>query len=139
MRQLRSLIACALLAVAATTVYALPAIPTGSSSAPVRSEKTPASVVIDSIAWRDDLTRVYCRIIGMPHTSDRIDKIEMNVPKRKFLADDIEGVDFKRYFQWEDEGVIDLEIDFPAVKAPHSPCTLTFFTVHGEIKASAGK
>lgn len=138
MRHLRNLFVCAFLA-ASASVYALSAIPTGSSCAPVKSEKSPASVVIDSIAWREDLTRVYCRIIGRPHTSDRIDGVEMNVPKRKYIADDIEGVDFKRYFQWEDEDAIELEIDFPAVKEPHSPCNFTFFTVHGEIKASAGK
>lgn len=100
-------------------------------------QKSPASVVVDSIQWRDDLTRVYCRLIGKPRTSDRIDGVTMTVPSRRYDATDIDGVDFKRYFQWEDEPAIHLEIDFPPVGKPHYPCTLVFDTVHGEVKASA--
>ena len=29
---------------------------------------------------------------------------------------DIDGVDMKRYFQWEDENYIEVEIDFPPMK-----------------------
>lgn len=114
-------------------------VPAGIQSGDTRRQKPAAQVVVDSIQWRHDLTRVYCRIQGMPHTSDRIDAVTLNVPKRQFKATDIDGVDFKRYFQWEDEPYINLEIDFPAIGKPHAPCSLNFTTVHGEIKASFDK
>ena len=31
-------------------------------------------------------------------------------------ASDIDGVDFRRWFQWEDDGLIPLEIDLPPMK-----------------------
>lgn len=106
------------------------------SVAPAR----PAAVVeIDSVEWRSDLTRVYCRIVGMPHTSDRIDGVTLTSGTRTFSAYDIDGVDFRRYFQWEDEGSINLEIDFPAVPKPHGRISLTFNTIHGDIKSAYGK
>lgn len=106
------------------------------SEAPAR----PAAVVeIDSVEWRSDLTRVYCRIVGMPHTSDRIDGVTLVSGKRTFRANDIDGVDFRRYFQWEEEGSINLEIDFPAVPTPHEYISITVNTIHGDIKASYGK
>lgn len=139
MRHLRTAFAVMMLAIAAVSASALSPIPSSSTSTTKQTQKPTATVTIDSIQWRADLTRVYCRIIGKPHTADRIDGVEMSVPKRRYAADDIDGVDFKRYFQWEDENYINLEIDFPAVAAPHSPCSLTFFTAYGEIKASVGK
>ncbi|MDE6080439.1 MAG: hypothetical protein K2G35_10300 [Duncaniella sp.] len=74
------------------------------------------SFSVDSIDFRKDLTRVYGRLTGRPHTSGRIDTVEMENRGRKLVADDIDGVDFNRYYQYEDEGVILLEIDFPAMK-----------------------
>jgi len=77
--------------------------------------RVPFAVAVDSVEWRDDLTRVYCRITGHPHTSGRIDAVAMDIPgaRGSHVASDIDGVDFRRYFQWEDDGVIVLEIDFP--------------------------
>lgn len=94
-----------------------------------------ATAVIDSIERRDDLTRVYVRYIGRPHTSDRIDSVTLSVGRIRYNGEDIDGVDFKRYFQWEDEGVIPLEIDFgPMSKGyPLTGATLTFDTVHGSL------
>lgn len=78
-----------------------------------RSTGTP-ELVCDSIDFRSDLTRVYGRLIGTPHTSHRIDGVKMT--PGGVYATDIDGVDFKRYFQWEDDGEIAVEIDFPAMK-----------------------
>lgn len=66
---------------------------------------TPQGVIrIDSIDYRKTLTRVYCHVIGRPHTSMRFDKISG--------CTDIDGVDFHRWFQFEDNGNIALELDF---------------------------
>ncbi len=72
--------------------------------------------IADSIEYRSDLTRLYGRLMGMPHTSNRIDMMMLMVDNQAADATDIDGVDFKRWFQWEDEGVIPVEIDFPAMK-----------------------
>ncbi|MDE5687392.1 MAG: hypothetical protein K2I18_02045 [Paramuribaculum sp.] len=78
----------------------------------------PLTMVCDSIDYRADLTRVYGRLTGRPHTSNRIDGIVLVSGGKTFVSTDIDGVDLKRWFQWEDEGAIPVEIDF----APMSPC-----------------
>lgn len=71
-------------------------------------------VVVHRTEYRDDLTRVYACLIGKPHTSGRIDGITMTTADgRTFGFTDLDGVDPKRYFQWEDDGKIYIEIDFP--------------------------
>lgn len=67
----------------------------------------------DSIDYRSDLTRLYGRLSGMPHTSHRIDSVSIKVDGRGYAATDIDGVDLKRWFQWEEDGEIPVEIDFP--------------------------
>lgn len=83
-----------------------------------KSEQTGyITFVVNSIDYRPDLTRVYGRIVGKPHTSERIDALYLVTPSGKqYQCTDIDGVDFKRWFQWEDEGSIDVELDFPAMK-----------------------
>ena len=79
---------------------------------------------ITSVDYRDDLTRIKGTLVGRPHTSNRIDELILITPSGKqYNATDIEGVDMKRYFQWEDNGNIDIEIDFAPMK------TLKRFTV----------
>ena len=69
---------------------------------------------VDSIDYRADLTRVYGVLTGTPHTSHRIDAIKLL--HNGAIATDVDGIDFKRWFQWEDEGELRVEIDFPAMK-----------------------
>lgn len=77
----------------------------------------PLTMVCDSIDYRADLTRVYGRLTGRPHTSNRIDGLVLVSGGNTFVSTDIDGVDMKRWFQWEDDGSILVEIDF----APMSP------------------
>lgn len=103
-----------------------------------RQQTPPPSAVtchIDSIDRRSDLTRVYCTFMGRPHTSDRIDGVTLVTRSSHLPATDIDGVDFKRYFQWEDDGAIALEIDFaPVDKADGTRgWSLIFDTVHGTV------
>ncbi len=76
-----------------------------------------ADLVVDSVMFRDDVTRVYGHITGLPHTSARIDGFIITSDPRGKLgagrATDIDGFDFERRFQWEDSGDIPVEIDFP--------------------------
>ncbi len=74
------------------------------------------SLVVDSIDFRSDLTRIYGKLKGRAHTSNRIDDMTLTntaTGKTSHLTD-IDGVDLRRYFQWEDNGLIPVEIDFPA-------------------------
>ncbi|MCM1110778.1 MAG: hypothetical protein NC336_06190 [Clostridium sp.] len=69
---------------------------------------------VDSIEFRDDLTRLYGRIEGAPHRADRIDLVTM-IPdgsEAALLSTDVDGVDFRRWFQFEDEPSIPFELDF---------------------------
>lgn len=89
------------------------------------------AVTVDSIDFRTDLTRVYGKLVGRPHTSHRVDEATLLTGKTSFKADDIDGVDFKRYFQWEDEGEILIEIDFPKMKR-FNAAQLILVTPRGE-------
>lgn len=93
---------------------------------------------VDSIDYRQDLTRVYGRVQGRPHTSARIDEVQYIGDRAAWKATDIDGVDFRRYFQWEDEGEIPLEIDFPATK-PDAGVQLIFTTARGQSTTTAKK
>lgn len=74
------------------------------------------SLIVDSVDYRTDLTRIYGKLIGRPHTSQRIDRVELKNGPRIYKSTDIDGVDFNRWFQWEDEGVITVELDFEAMR-----------------------
>lgn len=89
------------------------------------------AVMVDSVDYRADLTRVYGKLVGRPHTSGRVDSASLLSGKSSWNATDIDGVDFKRYFQWEDDGEIPVEIDFPAVK-PLKAAKLVLVTTRGE-------
>ncbi len=87
----------------------------------------------------DNLVRICGNLTGEPSTSCRIDSVTLTAGDRSVEADDIDGVDFKRYFIWEDEGIIYLELDFPgydtAKKLLAGPleCKLIFHTVKGDV------
>ncbi len=118
----------------AIAVVAIAAAACGAQAKIVKNYKSHSDDVltfqVDSIDFRKDLTRVYGKVIGRPHTSHRIDGVTLNINNQALVSDDIDGVDFKRYFQWEDDGFILLEIDFPATR-PARNLNLNFNTVRG--------
>ena len=58
------------------------------------------NITVDSIDFRNDVTRMYAKLCGNPHTSQRIDEAMLRIGTASFQARDIDGVDFKRWFQW---------------------------------------
>ncbi len=75
-------------------------------------------LTVDSIDFRNDLTRLYGKFVGRPHTSQKVREIVMEANNgKRYQAYDIDGVDFDRWFQWEEDGIIPVEIDFPAMPA----------------------
>lgn len=83
-------------------------------------------LTVESIEFRNDLTRVNCKLKGRPNTSHRIDSASLGGKS----ATDIDGVDFNRYFQFEEDGVIPLSIDFPRMK-PQKKLTLSLNGING--------
>ncbi|MCM1483179.1 MAG: hypothetical protein NC043_02510 [Muribaculaceae bacterium] len=96
------------------------------------------TILVDSIDFRKDLTRAYVRFKGRPHTSSRIDALTVTVPANAASVSmtDIDGVDAKRWFQWEDDGMIDIEVDFPAMK-PSDKVIFTAETPYGKTQCTA--
>ncbi len=91
------------------------------------------TIQVDSISCREELSRVYCQALGRPHTSNRIDGVLLN---GKIVATDIDPIYFERAFQFEDEGEILLEIDFPALKTKPSQFYMDFKTPYGNVRGS---
>ncbi|MDE7411511.1 MAG: hypothetical protein K2M94_05665 [Paramuribaculum sp.] len=75
---------------------------------------------IDSVLFTDEFTRVIGKLYGKPHTSAKINDIIISIDGTVCSATDIEGFDFQRWFQWEDSGIIPIEIDFEPLKASSS-------------------
>lgn len=83
----------------------------------------------------DNVLRVSCALVGVPHTSSRIDSVFATVKGKRYKATDIDGVDFNRYFQWEDDA-IEIEVDIPCRKQPAKKDSIFFYTVHGIYKSA---
>ncbi|MCM1297510.1 MAG: hypothetical protein NC311_18380, partial [Muribaculaceae bacterium] len=65
----------------------------------------------------------------------RIDSAHIVDRGTKLRAIDIDGVDFARYFQWEDDGVVNIDIDFPRLRRISREASIVIHTVHGDITA----
>ena len=84
----------------------------------------------------DGVSRIGVYLISTPNTSSRIDSVSLENGTKRFIASDIDGVDFKRYFQWEDNGEIYVEVDFPLQTKFSRDASVTFHTVYGDVKAN---
>ncbi len=113
---------------------AVTAVAQAPSAMSAKKNKSDMRVELDSVDFRTDLTRVYGRLIGRPHTAQRIDYVTLRTPGVVLAAQEIDGVDLERYFQWEDDGVIPIEIDFaPSTKS--NTVELEMLTVYGTVKS----
>lgn len=88
-------------------------------------------MIVDSIDYRKELTRVYGRLAGAPNTNSRVDMVSVTAGGKVQECTDIDGVDFNRYFQWEESGEIAIELDFSPM-APTNEGVLTIKTPQGE-------
>jgi len=79
----------------------------------------------------DCVSRVRCTLTGIPHTSSRIDSVTATVGGQILKATDIDGVDFGRYFQWEDEGAVHVDVDLNLTRSFTTLDTIRFHTIHG--------
>lgn len=106
----------------------------------IKPEQLVGFNVTEVICKRDDgIIRICGNLFGRPHTSMRIDSISIFPEEIPVKALDIDGIDFERYFQWEDDGTIYIEIDFPefdfsgSAKYVLEGNTIVFHTVKGDI------
>lgn len=130
MKALR-LAAIMLVAAAATTVTAPEA------TAQVNQMDAEMNIIPDKIAKTDEGIRISLCLVGIPHTSQRIDGIDLVMGSKLVKATDIDGVDFERYFQFEDTGVQTIEVDFPFSGALPKTAKLVFHTANGDITSPA--
>lgn len=95
------------------------------------------NIIPDKTVKTEQGVRITVCVVGIPHTSQRIDGVELVMGSKIVKATDIDGVDFERYFQFEDEGVIMLEIDFPFQGTIPKSAILKFQTVNGVVTCPA--
>lgn len=95
------------------------------------------NIIPDKSVKTDTGVRLTVCVVGIPHTPQRIDSVDLVMGSKIVKATDIDGVDFERYFQFEDQGVIMLEIDFPFKGVIPKTATLVFHTVKGDVTCPA--
>lgn len=95
------------------------------------------NIIPDKTIKTDDGIRISLCLIGIPHTSQRIDGVDLVIGPKLVKAVDIDGIDFERYFQFEDSGVQTIEIDFPFKGTLPKTAKLVFHTVNGDITSPA--
>lgn len=78
----------------------------------------------------DGIIRYGAALTGLPHTAMRIDSITVKDDYGRVKATDIDGIDFQRWFQWEDDGRIDIEIDIPRTRIAKG-AVLVLYTPRG--------
>lgn len=107
------------------------------ASAQVNQLDAEINIIPDKTVKTDDGIRISLCVVGIPHTSQRIDGIDLVIGSKLVKAVDIDGVDFERYFQFEDSGVQTIEVDFPFSGTLPKTAKLIFHTAHGDITAPA--
>ncbi|MCM1449930.1 MAG: hypothetical protein NC082_06280 [Clostridiales bacterium] len=83
----------------------------------------------------DGVSRVSCTLMSIPHTSSRVDSVTALIDRHVYKATDIDGVDFERYFQWEDDGAVPVEVDLKRTLKFNEGDSIIFHTVHGVFSA----
>ena len=102
------------------------------ASAQVNQLDAEINIIPDKTVKTDDGIRISLCVVGIPHTSQRIDGIDLVIGSKL-----IDGVDFERYFQFEDSGVQTIEVDFPFSGTLPKTAKLIFHTANGDITAPA--
>lgn len=114
------------------------ALAAASSFAAVAQTSDPGfNVISDKVINTDEGIRITLCHVGIPSTSQRIDGIDLVNGETVIPANDIDGVDFKRYFQFEETGVQVIEVDFPFKGALPKSANLIFHTEKGDVQAQA--
>ena len=90
MRIFRNLI-LAVASLTACTAFVLPQ----NASGQVNQLDADMNIIPDKAVKTDDGIRISLCLIGIPHTSQRIDSVDLRIDKKNYPANDIYGVYFK--------------------------------------------
>lgn len=107
------------------------------AAAQVEQIEAEMNIIPDKTTKTEGGIRISLCLVGIPHTSQRIDGVDLVIGKKIVKATDIDGVDFERYFQFEDEGVVTIDIDFPFKGTVPKTAKLIFHTAKGKITSPA--
>lgn len=95
------------------------------------------NVIPDKVVPTDDGIRISVCLVGVPSTAQTINGVDLVVGPKVIKATDIDGVDFDRAFQFEDTGVMVIELDFPFKGQLPKTATMTIHTPKGDVVAPA--
>lgn len=107
------------------------------ASAQVNQLDAEFNVIPDKVIKTDNGIRISTCLVGIPSTAQRIDSVDLKVNGKTIAATDVDGIDFERAFQFEDTGVIVLELDFPFTGQLPKSATMVFHTAKGDVEAPA--
>lgn len=110
---------------------------TFTATAQVNQPDADINIIPDKTVKTDNGIRITVCLVGIPHTSQQIDGIDLVIGSKLVKATDIDGIEFERYFQFEDEGVQLIEVDFPFQGTVPKTAKLIFHTANGDIEAPA--
>ena len=95
-------------------------------------------VRVDSIDFRDDLTRLYGRFTGTPHVAIKVMEAVLTTDSEcRLAATDSDGFELDRYFQFEEIPSFNIELDFAATR-PAQVIDLTLITAKGVLSYKFG-
>lgn len=95
------------------------------------------NAIPDKVTPTDAGCRIAVCLVGIPSTAQTINAVELVVGNQKIAATDIDPIDFERPFQFEDTGVVVLELDFPYQGKLPASSTLIFHTAKGDVVCPA--
>lgn len=107
------------------------------ANAQVQQADAEMNIIPDKTIKTDSGIRISLCLIGIPHTSQRIDGIDLVMGSKLVKATDIDGIDFERFFQFEETGVQTVEVDFPFSGTLPKTAKLVFHTAQGDITSPA--
>lgn len=100
------------------SLAALPLHAERTIATPAWTARNTPIVTVDSILLRDTLCRLYITLKQLPHTTLTLHDdwtIQDSLGHTIGRAQDIDGVDFNRIFQFESDSTRSVEMDFPAL------------------------
>ena len=104
--------------------------------APAWTARNTPVVTVDSILLRDTLSRLYITLKQPPHTTLTLHddwEIQDSLGNFTVRIKDVDGVDFNRIFQFDDDSTVAVEMDFPPL-----PASCSEFDLIGNKPSGAG-
>ena len=105
--------------------------------APAWTARNTPAITVDSILLRDTLSRLYITLKQLPHTTLTLHDdwaIQDSTGRLIGKVKEVDGVDFDRIFQFEDDSIINIEMDFPALPPSLNEFDLTGNRTTGEMR-----